>query len=216
MSSLWDLHLSQLQDRVASLEPTPGGGSVSVVSAVLGLSLVQKGIRVSLRKVSENSAARLELTELDIRASSAMEPLKRYADADTQAFRGYLQAAKLPQLTEEEKQARKKAMEEALLHASRIPLEAAAQMKLCLGIAEGAIRLAKESVLSDIAAGALLIRSAIDATLLNVDSNLAGISDAVVREGLTRRRMELETAASPRTESVLQELQKRMGKSPQT
>src|SRR6266568_4923933 len=140
MSSLWDLNLTRLQERVSSLEPTPGGGSVSVMSASLGLGLVQKGIRVSLKRTSVDSLIHHELSDLNIRASSAIEPLERYADADTDAFQRYIKAAALPKGTEEEKAARKRAMEEGLLYASRIPIEAAEQMKRCLGIAEAAIR----------------------------------------------------------------------------
>lgn len=210
MSSLWDLHLSQFQRHVSSLDPTPGGGSVALVSAALGLSLVQKGIRVSHKKIDENTSAYRELSDLEIRASSALEPLKRYADADSQAFQGYLHTVRLPHFTPEEKAARKRAMEEALLHSSRIPLEAAAQMKLCLDIAEAAMRVSKDSVLSDIAAGALLIRTSIQAVLLNVDSNLTGVSDAIVRDSLTRRRKELDEESAGYVDAVLQELHRRL------
>jgi methenyltetrahydrofolate cyclohydrolase len=210
MSSLWDLNLTQLQQRVSSLDPTPGGGSISVMNAVLGLSLVQKGIRVSLKNAAGNSSSQEELSSLEIRAVSAMEPLKRYVDADTDAFQGYMQASGLPRSTEEERATRKRVMEEALLHATKIPLEAASQMNRCIEIAESAIRLAKQSVLSDIAAGALLIRASIQAVLLNVDSNLAGISDSFMRKELSERRKQLETAMLPCIETVLQEFQRRV------
>jgi methenyltetrahydrofolate cyclohydrolase len=210
MSSLWDLNLTQLQQRVSSLDPTPGGGSISVMNAVFGLSLVQKGIRVSLKKIAGNSSSQEELSALEIRAVSAMEPLRRYVDADTDAFQGYIRASGLPRATEEERATRKRVMEEALLHSSRIPMEAVSQMNLCLGIAESAIRLAKQSVLSDIAAGALLIRASIQAILLNVDSNLAGISDSFMRKELSERRKQLETAMLPCIETVLQEFQRRV------
>lgn len=209
MSSLWDLNLLQLKEKVASIDPTPGGGSVSVVTAVLGLSLIQKGIRVSLKRATEG-AAEQDLSSLEIRATSAMEPLKRYADADAQAFQRYAGAFALPRLTEEEKAIRKREMEEALMHATRIPLEAASQMKLCLGIAETAIRLVKASVLSDVAAGALLIRTSIETVLLNVDSNLNGISDPFLKKEISEQRRQLEEAISSQAKAVLQEFQRRI------
>ncbi len=209
-SSLWNLNLAQLQEKVSSIEPTPGGGSVSVATAVLGLALIQKGIRVSRKSAVAEKAIEEELSTLEIRASSAMEPLRRYADADAQAFQRYLRAVKLPRLTEEEKTTRKREMEEALLHATRIPLEAASQMKLCLGIAETAIGIAKKSVLSDITAGALLIRTSIQAVLLNVDSNLAGISDPFLQKEISEQRKTLEEAVHPRAEAILQKFQRRM------
>lgn len=213
MSSLWDFSLTKLHERVASLEPTPGGGSVSVLSAGLGLGLVQKGIRVSFKRAPSDSLIHHELRDLEMRAASAFEPLKRYADVDSEAFQRYMKAAALPKATEEEKAIRRRAIEEGLLYASRIPLEAAEQMKRCLGIAEAAIRVSKESVLSDVAGGALMIATALRATLLNVDSNLSGISDSFLKQEVAQKRRQLELETAAQIETVLEHFQQRLSHS---
>ena len=73
-------------------------------------------------------------------------------------------------------------MNEALLRATQIPIESAAEMARGLNLAETAMALADAHVLTDIFAGALLLHASIKAVLLNLDANLPGIEDARVWE----------------------------------
>ena len=195
-TSLWTLTAAQLRDQVASTDPTPGGGSVSIVAATLAVASIQKGVTVSLKKSVADSARRRGLLDLSSGASALLASLSELADADSLAFQGYLKACALPGTTDEEKAFRRAAKEDGLVRATRIPLEAAAEMARGLEFAEAAAKLVDSRVRSEVLAGGVLLRASIRSVLFSVDANLSGISDAVVRDALKRQRNELEHPAT--------------------
>jgi len=195
-TSLWMLTTAQLRDQVASTDPTPGGGSVSIVAAVLGAAAIQKGVAVSLKKSATDLARYQSLLELSSRVSVLMASLSELADADSLAFQSYLKACALPIATENEKAFRRAARQKGLVQATQIPLEAAAEMARGLEYADAAARLVNSHVRSEVLAGGVLLRASIKSVLLSVDANLPGISDAALCDALKRQRNELERAAS--------------------
>ena len=195
-TSLWTLTAAQLRDQVASTDPTPGGGSVSIVAATLGVASIQKGVTVSLKKSAANFARHQGLLDLSSRASALMASLSELADADSLAFQGYLTARALPRTTEDERAFRRASKEDGLVRATRIPLEAAAEMARGLEFAEAAAMLVDPHVRSEVLAGGVLLRASIQSVLFSVDANLSGISDATVRDALELRRNELERAVT--------------------
>ncbi len=120
--SLWTAGLAEFRDATASAEPTPGGGSVASVSATLGLGLVIMALEISAKR--KDAVRADEATALIAEARGLMERLSGDADADVRAFRAYMAALKLPKLTDEEKERRKKALAAASRGATEAPLEA--------------------------------------------------------------------------------------------
>ena len=191
-TSLWTLTAAQLRDQIGSSDPTPGGGSASIIAATLGVASLRKGIIVSLKKSAPGSARYQTLLDLSSKASTLIGTLSELADADSVAFRDYLDTCALPTATESEIAARKEAREAALVHATQIPLTAAAQMSRGLEFVEAAAALVDGQVHSEVLAGGLLLRASIKSVLLSVDANLFGISDVTLRESLKRRRDDLQ------------------------
>jgi methenyltetrahydrofolate cyclohydrolase len=191
-ASLWTLTAAQLRDRVASTDPTPGGGSVSIVTAVLGLASIQKGIAVSLKKSAADFARHQSLLDFSSKASALMASLSELADADSRAFQRYLEACAMPRATEAETVARKTAREAGLLRATQIPLEAAAEMGRGLAFAEAVATLVDAHVHSEVLAGGVLLRASIKSVLFSVDANLSGIADTTLRDALKQQRDALE------------------------
>jgi formiminotetrahydrofolate cyclodeaminase len=206
-TSVWASTTAQVRDQAASIRPTPGGGSISIIAATLGLALVHKGASISLKRSKDDSNRQENLTALCAGVSSSIASLSSLADADSRAYQGYIEARSLPRETEAEKFVRKASMETELLHATRVPLTAAAEMCRALEFAETAIKLSDAHLLSDIFAGALLIRASVQSVLLSVDANLSGISNAE-REAIKRERAELEDASIARGEAVAQVYQR--------
>jgi formiminotetrahydrofolate cyclodeaminase len=195
VTSLWTLTAAQLRDRVASIDPTPGGGSVSIITATLGVASIHKGIVVSLKKSTTDSTRHRSLLDLSSMASALMTSLSELADADSQAFEGYLEACALPRTTEVEKAAREAARESGLVRATKVPLEAAIEMGRGLELAERAAGLVDAHVRSEVLAGEVLLRASIRSVSLCVDANLSGISDAALRAALKLRRDELTVSS---------------------
>jgi formiminotetrahydrofolate cyclodeaminase len=195
-TSLWTLTAAQLRDRVASSDPTPGGGSVSIVAATLGVASIQKAIVVSLKRSAADFARHQSLLDLSSGATALMASLSEFADADSLAFQSYLKACTLPRMTEDEKAFRRTAKEDGLVRATRIPLEAGAEMARGLKFAEAATRLVDPHVRSEVLAGGVLLAASIKSVLLSVDANLSGISDSATLKALKVQRDELELAAA--------------------
>jgi formiminotetrahydrofolate cyclodeaminase len=193
LNSLWTLTTAELRDQVASACPTPGGGSVSIIAAALGVASIHKGIVVSLKRAGDSAKSQ---KLLDVRSATAalMVSLSELADADSQAFQSYLKACELPRTTEDEKTVRKAAREAGLVRATQVPLEAAAAMGRGLAFAEVSAGLVDLHVRSEVLTGAVLLRASIHSVLLNVEANLSGISDTALRDALKRQRDELERA----------------------
>ena len=200
--SIWVLNAAEVRDLAASLSPTPGGGSISVFSATLGLALVHKGASISLKRAGEDADRREILTVLCEKISCALASMSLLADEDSRAFQHYLEARSLPRTTDGERSIRIAAMETAILHATRIPVASAKEICAALEQTEVAVNLSERHLLTDIFGGALLMRAALDAVLLNVDANMPLLSDGGIRADFERERGELQRLCTERSELI--------------
>lgn len=201
-ASIWTLNATEVRDRTASLSPTPGGGSISVFTAALGLALVQKGVGVSLKRAGENVSRRETLAGLGEEIESTLATISGFADEDSEAFRNFLKARSLPQSSEEERAFRAASMESALLWAIRVPLASA--KGICAGLkqAETALKLADHHLLSDVFGGAILLQASAKAILLCVVANVSMLADEAVGVALEAERVELEQISVDLGEAV--------------
>jgi len=203
--TLWGQSLAAFRDAVASDAPTPGGGSVAMVSASLGLGLVIMALEITHRKQEPGPAAD-ETARLLTTARERLASLGRHADEDVAVFNAYMTALRMPKKTDEEKAARKSAMQQALEQATRTPLAAARTSLAALEIADEASGLAGANVVSDVGAGAALLGGAVTAVLLNVDINLPGLADAALKESFAQERAQLAHRAASLTATALEKV----------
>lgn len=181
---LWELTLAQFREATAG-RGMPGCGAVAAVVADCGLALVVKALRVSEKR--ERREGRVDLLQ------SAQVLLGRpgaFADDDVAAFQDYLDA--------EDPEAQQMASRQACA----VPLATARVCNEALAIAEAAWPEVVESVRCDVRAGALLIGAAIDAVLLNVEADLAGLDDPVSKEELREICRKLQSEAHARLERI--------------
>ena len=207
--TLWSQSLTMFRDAVASDAPTPGGGSVSMVSGSLGLGLVVMALEITHRKQEPGPAAD-ETARLLATARERLAALGRHADEDITVFNAYMTALRMPKKTDEEKAARKSAMQQALEQATRAPLAAAGTSVAALELADEAAGLAGPHVVSDVGAGAALLGGAVTAVLLNVDINLPGLADAALKESFGQERTQLGHRAASLTATVLEKVASRI------
>ncbi len=202
--SAWARTTAQLRDLAASLNPTPGGGSISILTATLGLALVHKGASISLKRAGEDHARREALSALCKRIITELASVSGLVDADAQAFQSYLRARSIPRATETEQSERKAAMEAGILQATRVPLAAASEVCSALELAESTVELSDLHLLTDVFGGVLLMQAAVKAALLTVDANLGSISDLETRAGFLQERAQLEERSDARFEAISQ------------
>ncbi|MGC9197679.1 MAG: cyclodeaminase/cyclohydrolase family protein [Acidobacteriaceae bacterium] len=208
--SLWELKAEQICSLAASLQPTPGSGSIALLTATLALALVQKGASISSRRAGEDPARRDKLSVLCEKISATLDAIRRLVDADSQAIQSYLQARSLPRGTDADQSRRSAAMQECLLRATTLPLTSAREIRTALEHAATAVQLSDLHLLSDIFGGVLLMQAAARAILLNVDANLRILSNPGSQVALQQQRVELEAESNALYESIARTYQARL------
>lgn len=209
--SVWQMTLTEFLDKTASNAPTPGGGSVTMVSAALGLGLVIMALEISLNKKSPVENLQI-IEDLLKTARQQLQSLTLHADKDVTAFENYMKALSLPKQTAEQKLQRKQAMEKAILAATHAPLAAARDTLDAIDLALKSAQVAHTQVISDVGAGATLLGGAIAGVLLNVDINLTSISDPKIKQKFAAERTQLAAQAQEKVSIVLKLLNQRSGK----
>lgn len=204
---LADLALTAFADRLASGEPVPGGGSAAATSALLGISLLEMVVNLSLGRPRFAAAAG------ELRASqSTLQELHRQAvaliDEDAAAFAAVMAAIHLPKDTEDARVQRDAARQDALRRAALVPLSLA---RLCMRALETARLLPQrtnKNVASDLYVGALLLQAAAHAAVVNIMVNLPLLTDAdfvntTRREAIRVRNAVTGLAASVKSAVIL-------------
>lgn len=171
--------------RLASREPTPGGGAAAALHAAQGAALVAMVARYTTGAKYEQHA---ETVQRIISAADALvvEAL-RLADADQQAFQGVIDSYRLPSGTEDLKAARKAAIQDALIRAAETPAQLVTVAGAIVDLATELFEIANANVISDIAAAADAARAAATTARVNIDINVVAIKDATARSRLADR-----------------------------
>lgn len=203
-----DMTIQAFLDELASNSPAPGGGSVAALCGSLGAALVSMvaNLTVGKEKYKDNWA----VMEGVIAKSEALRvEFVDLMNKDTDSFNVFMAAMKLPRDTDEQKAARKRAMQEASKLATEIPLKT---LEVCAEASEIAFTAAKfgnTNAGSDAGSAALIAEAAGKAASYNVRINLPGIADeAFAADCKARMGAALETIAmnARETEAVMNEL----------
>ncbi len=163
--------LARLADRV----PVPGGGAAAALSAAQGAALLGMVARYTTGEryaESQPTIGRI-ITEADELRTLAL----RLAEADADAFGAVADAYQLPKATEEEQAARSAAIGEALVNAAWPPAQVISLAGMIVDLAEALAEIGNRNVVSDVAAAAEAGRAAASAARVNVEINLAGLTD---------------------------------------
>lgn len=181
MSKLVDLSVSAYVETLASSSPTPGGGSASALSAAMGAAMVAMACNLTLGR-EKFKAVEAELREVLVQATTLQRNLLAAVDDDTVAYDAVSAAYKLPKGTDEEKQARTAAIQQALQGASEVPLRVARAAAEVARLAKVAQAKANPNVASDAYVAELLARAGRDGAVANVEINLGSITDSAFAE----------------------------------
>jgi glutamate formiminotransferase len=163
-------------DRVASADPSPGGGSVSALAGALGAALGQMSIRLSKDKKVYAQHAERYADALD-RLAPYTAALLELVDADSEAFNGVVAAYRISRDSPE----RDRAIQEALIRATEIPSRTAGCSAEALRVLEDLRSIIHANVASDLQVGLHMLRSALRGAIANMRINLADIRDPDIR-----------------------------------
>ncbi len=164
---LMGMSVSGFADVVSAGTPVPGGGSVSALLASLSaaLSAMVAGITYE-RKGAEPH--REILASLGTRAQRIKASMADAVDEDSGAFDRLLAANRMPRRTEEERNARDRAIREATLGAIAVPLRVMKDALEALEIAGEVAGRGAPSAVSDAGVAALAAAAAVEGAGMNV------------------------------------------------
>jgi formiminotetrahydrofolate cyclodeaminase len=173
-----DQKLGDFLDRLADRVPAPGGGAVAALHAAQGAALLGMVARYTTgeRYAEHQVTISRIITEVDELRGIAL----RLAEADADAFTAVTDAYGLPKSTEEEKAARSAAIGQALVNAAWPPAQVISVAGMVVDLAEALVAIGNPNVISDVAAAAEAARAAAATARVNVEINLAGITDEQV------------------------------------
>jgi len=145
-----DVTIAEFIEKLASSDPTPGGGTASAIAGAMGTALLAMTLEISTKGQHAMIPALKE----------AYRELLRLANEDSQAFDTFMMAKKLPRDSEEEKAKRKEAIRHARKLATEVPLKT---LERCLEIVQAYSETTGELskyVVSDAITGLELLRAA--------------------------------------------------------
>lgn len=169
-------------NRLASREPTPGGGAAGALHAAQAAALISMVARFSTGpKFAEYDDDVAEILE---RAEELRPQALALADADEDAFRTVIAAYGLPRGSDEEKAARTRAIQMSLVAATVPPRELVVVADAVVELGRRIADFCNPNVISDVAAAAEAARAAAATARVNLEINLAGIKDTDVLSSL--------------------------------
>jgi glutamate formiminotransferase / formiminotetrahydrofolate cyclodeaminase len=206
---LRSLGLEHFMDKVASAEPTPGGGSTSCLSGAIGAALGAMVCRLTTGKKGYEEVQSLMLDKLE-RFDGLRKELTNLIDEDAAAYQRVMDAFKLPKVTEEEKAGRSKAIQDATKLAAEVPMRTAT---LCKEVIDHLIAVGpkcNKNAASDAAVGLYSALSGLQGARLNVEINLASIKDERYREHAKNRLDVLSAGINEEVREAVDEIRARL------
>jgi len=201
MSRLASLSVADFAAALASDAPAPGGGSAAAAGGANGAGLLAMVVRLTLGKEKYRDAWS-DLAPLADRLDGVRAKLLELVDEDTKAFDGVLAARRLPKEIDVEKAARQKAIAEANVLATTVPMQTAFFAHEALKTAPLVLEKGNPNAASDAWAGALASWAAVLAALANVRINLPGVSDPELQRGFREDADAMEKSAGEALEKT--------------
>ena len=194
--------------RLASREPTPGGGAAAALHAAQGAALVAMVARYTTGTKYEQHA---ELVARIISsADSLVAQALRLADADQHAFQGVIDAYKLPASTDDLKAARTASIQDALVQAAKTPAQLILVAGAVVDLATELFEVANANVISDVAAAVDAARAAATTARVNIDINVVAIKDTETRSRLAAQTDGLEEKVILAADSLVKRVRERI------
>lgn len=202
MADLKDLTVSGFVDVTASDAPAPGGGSVSALAGALAAALAEMVANLTVGK-AKYAEVEGEMKDLAAKGAKLREELVEDIQRDSTSFNLYMDAIGMPKETDEQKAARKEAMQNGLKAAAQVPLSVAKTAFEIFPIAEAVVERGNTNAVTDGLVASMMARTAVVGALFNVKINLGSIKDEEFVADLASKVKELEEKAIAYEKKIL-------------
>lgn len=169
--ALVDMKVDDFVNEVSRGSSTPGGGSIAALAGSVGAALSSMVCNLS---TGGRGTAEIDdvLIPVAVKAQELKDELIKAIDEDTNAYDKYMEAKNMPKSTKNEREKRKKAMEEGLKHAAEVPMDTARTSAEILDLAEKVAEHGKSGAVSDALVSAQMAYSGVLGGIANVKINL--------------------------------------------
>jgi len=207
---LMDMTCADFANETASESPAPGGGSIAAYMGALGAALGTMVANLSSHKPGWDERWK-EFSDYAMQGQKLKDELLWLVDEDTHSFNLIMNAMGLPNGTEEEKAARKRAMEEATKYAIEIPYRTVQCAYKVFDLCEAMIEKGNPNSVTDAGVGVLCAKAAVIGAYLNVRINAAGLEDKKYAEEIVGKAKGYVEKAMVREAGLLQRVEEVIG-----
>jgi glutamate formiminotransferase/formiminotetrahydrofolate cyclodeaminase len=209
-ASLVKMRIDDFADLLSTDAPAPGGGSVAALCGALSGALSSMvGALTHGKKGYEEVYDQVE--EIGLEAQKIKDAFLQDVDRDTEAFNRVMAAARLPKKTDEEKAARGRALQEATIAATQVPLEVLKRSWEAALVARRIVEKGNTNSVSDAGVAALTARTAAEGAYLNVIINLPGVEDEDFRKSTLAEAARIRDQVVKHTEETVRLAEKTIG-----
>ncbi len=194
-------------DELASSSPTPGGGSVSALAGSIGASLLEMVCSLTIGK-EKFKQFEGEVTAVKTEAGALKMKLYDLIEKDTKAFDMVMESFRLPKGTDEEKQKRSEAIQQATREATNVPLATAQGCLEILRKIASIVEKVNPNAISDIGVATLCAHSGSEGAALNVYINIPSIKDQSFKEDAEKRIEEIRKESRALRETIVEQVEK--------
>jgi glutamate formiminotransferase/formiminotetrahydrofolate cyclodeaminase len=139
------------------------------------------------------------------------DELTKLVDLDTAAFNKIMTAFSLPKGTDEEKAARKQAIQDATKFAIEVPFKVMQLSYESLSIIKAMAEVGNPNSVSDAGVGALCARSAVMGAFMNVRINASGYDDKVFVNDIIAKGKDIENKTIALEAEILKVVNEKIG-----
>jgi formiminotetrahydrofolate cyclodeaminase len=177
---------SDIVDSLAKKTPTPGGGAAAALAATMGASLFLMVVRYSQGKKA-NVGREAELATAEQALQRHVAELTPMAERDCRSFDEVSAAYALPKDTDAQKATRDAAIQRAMVGAMVVPEQTLGMVRAVFASIEPVVSCIGKLIVSDLAAGAVLLRAGGEGAFLNVRINAASLTDKALADATMAR-----------------------------
>jgi len=167
---------NEFLDVLAGPASAPGGGSAAAASGAMGAGLVSMVCNLTIGK-EKYAEVEPQMKQILTKSEALRQQLTRMIQEDVDAFETVMDAFKLPKGTDEEKTARRQAIQQGFKTAAQAPLQTAQACAEVIDLAQTAAKLGNPNVASDGGVAVLCAQAGLKGAALNVLINLGAIKD---------------------------------------
>lgn len=187
--------VTSLLDAFASADPTPGGGSAAALVGATGASLLEMVAGMPKSRTNADDE-RQALGEAHKELAAHRATLTGLIDRDSAAYDLVIAAFRRPKVTDDEKAARRAAIQDATRVATEVPLQTIRACVDAMRAGRATVAHGNPSAASDVKVGYRLLMAAAEGARDNVEINVWSLADTALQSRIQDEASTLMTEAA--------------------